>query len=52
MELLAAGGSRSPEGLGEIIGIDLANPGFWDSGLRLVDEQLREAEVLATNRGG
>jgi len=50
IELLAAGGSRSPEQLGEIIGIDLADPGFWDAGLRLVDEQLGEAEVLAAQR--
>jgi oligoendopeptidase F len=50
LELLAAGGSRSPEELGAIIGIDLADPGFWDSGLRLVDEQLREAEELAASR--
>ncbi len=50
LELLSAGGSRSPEELGEIIGIDLADPGFWDSGLRLVDEQLSEAEELAAGR--
>jgi oligoendopeptidase F len=50
LDLLAAGGSRSPEKLGEIIGIDLADPGFWDAGLALVDEQLREAEELAAQR--
>jgi oligoendopeptidase F len=47
LELLAAGGSRSPEELGEIVGIDLADPGFWDSGLELVEEQLKAAEELA-----
>jgi oligoendopeptidase F len=47
LEMLGAGGSRSPEKLGEIVGIDLADPGFWDSGLRLVDQQLLEAEALA-----
>ncbi len=50
LELLAAGGSRSPEELGSIIGIDLADPGFWDSGLRLVEAQLSEAEALAAGR--
>jgi oligoendopeptidase F len=50
LELLSAGGSRSPEELGEIIGIDLADPDFWDAGLRLVDEQLSEAEELAAGR--
>jgi oligoendopeptidase F len=47
LEMLAAGGSRTPEKLGEIVGIDLADPGFWDSGLQLVDQQLLEAEALA-----
>jgi oligoendopeptidase F len=47
LEMLGAGGSRTPEQLGEIVGIDLADPGFWDSGLRLVDQQLLEAETLA-----
>ncbi|MGI8572192.1 MAG: M3 family oligoendopeptidase [Solirubrobacteraceae bacterium] len=47
LELLSAGGSRSPEELGAIIGIDLSDPGFWDAGLELVDEQLAQAEKLA-----
>jgi oligoendopeptidase F len=47
IELLSAGGSRSPEQLAEIVGIDLTDPGFWDSGLALVEEQLSEAEELA-----
>jgi oligoendopeptidase F len=50
LELLSAGGSRSPEELAEIVGIDLADPGFWDSGLALVEEQLTEAERLAASR--
>ena len=48
IELLSAGGSRSPEELGAIVGIDLADPGFWDAGLELVDGQLRDAEELAS----
>jgi oligoendopeptidase F len=47
LELLSAGGSRSPEELAAIVGIDLADPGFWDAGLALVEEQLAEAERLA-----
>ena len=47
LELLRAGGSRSPEELGQIVGIDLADPGFWDSGLDLVEAQLSEAEEAA-----
>jgi oligoendopeptidase F len=48
LELLAAGGSRSPEELGAMVGIDLADPGFWDAGLKLVEEQLAAAEALAS----
>jgi oligoendopeptidase F len=47
LELLRAGGSKSPEELGAIVGIDLADPGFWDSGLDLVETQLEEAEAAA-----
>ena len=50
LELLAAGGSRSPEQLGALVGIDLADPGFWDAGLALVEEQLTAAETLAARR--
>jgi oligoendopeptidase F len=51
LDLLAAGGSRSPEELGAMVGIDLADPGFWDSGLALVEQQLRDAEDLVARRG-
>ncbi len=47
LDLLAAGGSLPPEELAEIVGIDLTDPGFWDRGLALIDEQLHEAEELA-----
>jgi oligoendopeptidase F len=47
LDLLAAGGSRSPEELGQIVGIDLADPGFWDAGLDLVERQLQAAEEAA-----
>jgi oligoendopeptidase F len=50
LKLLAAGGSRTPEELGAMVGIDLADPGFWDAGLDLVEQQLREAEELALTR--
>jgi oligoendopeptidase F len=50
LELLSAGGSRNPEELGAMVGIDLADPGFWDAGLKLVEEQLSAAEELAARR--
>jgi oligoendopeptidase F len=45
--MLAAGGSRSPEDLGRIVGVELADPGFWEAGLDLVERQLQEAEAAA-----
>ncbi len=51
LELLAAGGSKSPEELGRIVGIDLTDPGFWDAGLDLVERQLQEAEAAAEASG-
>jgi oligoendopeptidase F len=51
LEMLAAGGSKSPEELGQIVGIDLADPGFWDAGLDLVERQLGEAEAAAEASG-
>jgi len=51
LELLSAGGSRPPEELGRIVGIDLADPGFWDSGLDLVQRQLDAAEQAARDAG-
>jgi oligoendopeptidase F len=51
LELLSAGGSRPPEELGQIVGIDLADPGFWESGLDLVERQLADAESAARDTG-
>jgi oligoendopeptidase F len=51
LELLAAGGSKSPEELGRIVGVELADPGFWDAGLELVERQLRQAEEAAEASG-
>jgi oligoendopeptidase F len=51
LELLGAGGSRSPEELGRIVGVDLSDPGFWDKGLALVERQLEDAEAAAREAG-
>jgi oligoendopeptidase F len=51
LELLASGGSRSPEELGAIVGLDLADPSFWDGGLTIVAEQLEAAEAAARDTG-
>ncbi len=47
LDMLRAGGSRSPEDLGQIVGVDLTDPGFWNAGLDLVEGQLTEAESAA-----
>jgi oligoendopeptidase F len=52
IELLSAGGSRSPEELAAIAGLDLTDPGFWNRGLDLVRGQLEAAEEAATAVSG
>jgi oligoendopeptidase F len=47
LELLSAGGSKSPEELAAIAGLDLTDPGFWRAGLDLVKNQLEQAEAAA-----
>ena len=51
LEMLSAGGSMLPEDLGRIVGVDLADPGFWASGLDLIERQLEEAEEAAREAG-
>ncbi len=51
LAMLSAGGSRLPEDLGRIVGIDLTDPGFWSAGLDLVENQLRAAEAAAREAG-
>ena len=50
IELLSSGGSRSPEELAAIAGLDLADPEFWNDGLKLVREQLERGR--GGRRGG
>ncbi len=51
VELLKAGGSMAPEDLGRIVGVDLTDPGFWTSGLDLIERQLEAAEQAAAQAG-
>src|ERR671924_789068 len=51
LDLLRAGGSRPPEELAAIVGVDLSDPGFWASGLDLVERQLEAAEAAAREAG-
>jgi oligoendopeptidase F len=51
LDLLRAGGSMEPEALGRIVGIDLADPQFWDRGLDIVERRLDETEQAARDAG-
>ena len=51
LELLRSGGSRTPDELGRIVGVDLGDPGFWDGGLAIVEQQLEAAETAAADAG-
>jgi len=51
LELLRSGGSRTPDELGRIVGVDLADPRFWDGGLAIVEQQLEAAERAAVDAG-
>ena len=52
LQLLSAGGSDTPEALGRLVGVDLADPNFWSAGLQVVDELVSEAEGLAAASTG
>ena len=51
LELLAAGGSKSPQDLGKIVGVDLGDPGFWDGGLDIIEQLLVDTEQAAADAG-
>ncbi len=51
LDLLRAGGSKTPEELGAIGGCDLADPAFWTDGLKIVEGQRTAAEEAARAAG-
>jgi oligoendopeptidase F len=51
LEMLSAGGSRSPEELAQIVGCDLADPSFWDGGLAVIERDISLAEEAARESG-
>ncbi|HEV2952808.1 MAG TPA: M3 family oligoendopeptidase [Candidatus Dormibacteraeota bacterium] len=51
-EFLSAGGSRRPDELVRSLGMDITSPGFWDSGLVMLDEMVSEVERLAQVNAG
>jgi oligoendopeptidase F len=51
LEVLRAGGSRPPEELAQIVGLDLTDPRIWESGIDALEAELDEAEALANDIG-
>ena len=49
LELLSAGGSKSPPELLARLGLDINDPTFWDGGLEVLDEMVTEAESIAAS---
>jgi oligoendopeptidase F len=47
LDMLALGGSVAPHDLLARVGVDLADPRFWDAGLDVLDEEVARAEELA-----
>ena len=50
VEFLAAGGSRAPKDLLADLGIDAADPDFWQGGCDLIRANLKRAQELAAKR--
>ena len=48
-ELLEAGGSDTPEALTARVGVNLADPAFWNRGLDTLSRLIDEAEALGTS---
>ncbi len=46
LEMLSLGGSRKPEEIAAIQGLNILDPHFFDSGLKLLDDLVRQAESL------
>jgi oligoendopeptidase F len=51
LDVLRAGGSRPPEELAEMVGLDLTDPKIWDAGIDALAAELDEAEALALDLG-
>ena len=50
-DLLRAGGSKPPEELAAMVGLDLTDPQIWASGIDALASELDEAEALADELG-
>ena len=46
IEILAAGGSDSPEAILKKAGLDISRPEFWEGGFEVIEDMLKELEEL------
>jgi oligoendopeptidase F len=51
LELLRSGGSKTPEELATIVGLDLSDPAIWAAGIDALAADLEEAERVASAIG-
>jgi len=51
LDVLRAGGSKTPEELAEMVGLDLTDRRIWDAGIDALAVELDEAEALAVDLG-
>ena len=51
LDVLRAGGSKTPEELAEMVGLDLTDRAIWDAGIDALAVELDEAEALAVDLG-
>ena len=51
LDVLRAGGSKPPEELAEMVGLDLRDAGIWEAGIEALAVELDEAEALAADIG-
>ncbi len=51
LDLLRSGGSKPPEDLAEMVGLDLTDRKIWDAGIDALAAELDEAEALAVDIG-
>ncbi|MGV3724842.1 MAG: M3 family oligoendopeptidase [Actinomycetota bacterium] len=51
LDLLAAGGSQTPQEMLAAIGIDISNKDFWRGGAALISEMIDRADALAEELG-
>ena len=48
LDFLRAGGSKSPQDLLSPLGVDLSDAAFWQGALRVLEEEIAEFEMLAS----